>query len=88
LENFEVGNELIIELGFPVDFLHGDPLTESKVKELTEYRTTSKILNGLDIDVQALIDPPDDILSWHEVGLIHESDRSSVVVHVLCIFGC
>lgn len=32
LKYFEVGDELIIELGLPVDFLHGESLTESIVK--------------------------------------------------------
>ena len=88
LEYLEVGYEFIVEFGSPINLVHWDSLAEPIVKELTIDRSASQIFNSLDIQVETLIDPLYDFLSGDEVGLVHEADDSSVMVHEIDRFGC
>ena len=81
MKDLEICDELIIKLGFPVDLLHGDSLPESIVEKLAEYRSASEIFNCLEVEVESLVDPLDDLLSGDKVSFIHESDGSCVMIH-------
>lgn len=84
MEEFQVGNELILEFSSPVNFGHGDFLSKGIIKELAVDSSSSKILNGEEIKGKSIINPFDDLMSWTEVGLIHDSDNSLMMHGDVC----
>lgn len=80
LQNFVIFNELVLVLCLPLDPAVLEGAWEETVHDSAVYGRSGALLDLRDAQVEQLVEPLDQHLLAHEVGLVHHANR--VVCHL------